>query len=64
MNKQDIIIKQGCMYDPQSFFNQEKKCHFIVWVLKMCFLFSYTENAYIFLQSFLHYHNCPALVSQ
>lgn len=39
------------MYDPRSSFSQEKKrskCDFILWVLKMYFLFIYTEDAYIF----------------
>lgn len=63
MNKQDIIFQKNCMYDPQSFFIQEKKrskCDFHLRVQKMCFLFFYIETTYIFLQSFLQYHNFPA----
>lgn len=44
------------MYDPQSSSKQEKKrskCDFNLQVQKMCILFIYTEDAYIFLQSFL-----------
>lgn len=50
MNKQGIIFLKSCMCNQFSFQSEKKKSKFdsILWLLQMCFLCIYTENAYVF----------------